>query len=141
MEFVDYKVKHSRFILTKPVPCLLKDSCFDAAHQHYVEHRVVRYENVGGMVLHVPPRPHLAAVNGREEAGCSRSGNKLCVEGDALEFRAQAAQLAQAPSSRDWRTSSIAPKIDGVSVPVRLQPASDCGGIQAHPHPAELVFD
>ena len=52
---IDYKVKHPRFILTKPVPCLPKDPCFDAAHQHYVEHRVVRYENVGGMVLHVPP--------------------------------------------------------------------------------------
>jgi hypothetical protein len=72
------------------------------------------------MVLHVPPGPHLTTVNSREKPRSGRTGNKLRVKGDALEFRAEPILLVLPASSRNGCSPCVAAEENSISVPVRL---------------------
>jgi hypothetical protein len=68
-----------RGILLEPLPRLVEDHRLDTAHQHDVQHRVVGDEDVRWVILHVPARPHLAAVHGGEEPRSRFPFHKLRV--------------------------------------------------------------
>src|SRR5438105_2706486 len=71
---------------------------FNAAHQHDVEHAVVGNENVRWLVLHVPARPHLCAIQLWEEAGSVWvKPDSIGVGLDGPEFLPQLCFLAGGP--------------------------------------------
>ena len=57
-------VHHQREYLVgvggEPIACLVEYRVLEFAHQHHIQHRVVRNEDVGWVGNHVPPREHLA---------------------------------------------------------------------------------
>jgi len=61
-------------ILAQPVARLAENHVFDVAHEHDVQHRVVGDEDVGRGILHVPPGPHLAAIDARKVIADVRIG-------------------------------------------------------------------
>src|SRR5262245_2435513 len=52
--------------LCEPLFGRLEHVVLDAAHQHDVQHRVVGDQDIRWGVLHIPARPHLAAIKPRE---------------------------------------------------------------------------
>jgi hypothetical protein len=71
-------------VLLQPLTRLVEDPGLNVAHQHNVKHGIVRYEDIGRMILHIPPGPHFTTIHGGEEA-CSRGPcDKLRLEGDFL---------------------------------------------------------
>jgi len=70
----------------EPLARLIENCRFDSTHEHDVEHRVVRDEDVGGGVLHVPPGPHLRTVHALEETLGGASCNRLRVLVNTPEF-------------------------------------------------------
>jgi hypothetical protein len=68
VEFVDDEMKDVRIaVLLKPLPSTLENIVLNAPHEHDVQHAVVRDQNVGGFIMHVPPRPHFRALRVLEE--------------------------------------------------------------------------
>jgi hypothetical protein len=59
MKLIDHEVKEVCRILLKSFPSPIENGLLDSAHEHDVEHAVVRDENIRRVVLHVPAGPHL----------------------------------------------------------------------------------
>src|SRR5208282_4788544 len=70
MKLVHDKMKQPGLVTRQPLPGRIENRCLHAAHEHDVHHRVVCYKDVGRLILHVPARPHLAAVHAWKESGC-----------------------------------------------------------------------
>jgi hypothetical protein len=71
-------------ILLQPFTRLVENSGLNAAHQHNVKHGIVGYKDIGRMILHIPPGPHLTTVHCREEARSRGTCDKLRVESNFL---------------------------------------------------------
>jgi hypothetical protein len=67
VEFVDDEREGVGFIGSEPVARLVEDRPLDLPQEHHVQHRVVRDEDVWRVLLHIPSRAHLCAVELCEE--------------------------------------------------------------------------
>jgi hypothetical protein len=63
MQLVDDKEEHVVVVRLQPISGAVEDAFLDPSHQHDVQHAVVCYKNIGGGQLHIPPPPHLSAVD------------------------------------------------------------------------------
>ena len=88
MQLIDDEVENTALML-EPLPRLFKYGAVFLAHHHDAQHRVVRDQDVGRSILHVPPGPHLRPVEARKEV---KDGGVLCFGGMLLgDPRASAA--------------------------------------------------
>jgi hypothetical protein len=54
VKLIDYKMEEVAAVARQPSSRCIKDRHLDPTHKHNIEHAVVRDENVGRLVLHVP---------------------------------------------------------------------------------------
>jgi hypothetical protein len=66
-------------IRLQPLPRSIEDGGFHAPHKHYVEHGIVRDENIWRVVLHVPAGPHFTSAETWKEPSCRPAGYKLSI--------------------------------------------------------------
>ncbi|MDK2744415.1 MAG: hypothetical protein NDI90_16055 [Nitrospira sp. BO4] len=141
MQLIDDEMEDVRRILLEPLPRLIENLRLDAAHQHDVQHRVVRDHDVRGVVLHIPARPHLTAVHGREEPCRRGSCNELGVSMRISQLGAQPAGRCRRTAPRHRRSPCVAPKVDPIRCTVRLEPRSGTRAIKGVTQTRELVLD
>ena len=131
----------------QPVARLVEHARLDAPHQHDVQHVVVGYENVGRRILHIPARPHFAAVHVLEVVARIRRQAVVISDRVAL-VRYSAHVVAKSPeaasragSARRRRLPGVAPESHAVARSVGVHPRERIVRIERLAQAAELVFD
>jgi hypothetical protein len=78
MEFVNDEMKHAP-IFFQPFAGLFENRRVSFPHEHDAQHAVVRDEDVGRSVLHIPATAHLTAIQPREKVHGVRIATTSCV--------------------------------------------------------------
>src|ERR1039458_2322053 len=140
MKFVYHKMNYVSVIRRQPLPGQVENRYLHASHQHDVQHGIVRNENVRRIVLHIPSRPHLSAVDAWEKARCGRSGYLLRFLLHAAKFFAEPPRPCRIPCSRDWRPAGVSAEVKAVAGPTHLEPVTRIGTVERSSHAPKLIF-
>ncbi|WP_231936962.1 hypothetical protein [Caballeronia udeis] len=62
VQFIDDEMKDVPAVRGEPTSGSIEYRRLDCPHQHDIKHAVVCDEDIGRLVLHVPPRPHFSAI-------------------------------------------------------------------------------
>jgi hypothetical protein len=141
VQFVDYKVKDVIRIPLKPMPSSVEHRCFDASHKHDVQHRVIRYQYVGWMILHIPTRPHLPTVERWEEPARRISSNESSVDVNFPQRCTKSICVRPGAVTRYGRAAGIATEVESVVRPILLKPCTRLGSIESISKTRQLVLD
>jgi hypothetical protein len=82
MQFVYDKVKYAAGVASQPQTRLFKDRRLHAAHEHDIEHGIIRDQDIRRLCLHAPTVPTLGCI--RVQAGKVIAELGLVVKTDEL---------------------------------------------------------
>ena len=140
MKLVDDEVKHVGRIF-KPAPRSGEYLVFDIAHQHDVQHAVVRDQDVGRSILHIPPAPHLAAVEAGKEALRVRASDPRGQRALSAQLRSQFRFCVVAlRTSGDRRPAGVSSKPEPVPSAVGAEPRAYPVAVERLAEPRHLIF-
>ena len=147
MELVHHQKELVGGVGFQPFARLVERARLDAPHQHDVQHVVVGYENVGRRGLHVPARPHFAAVYvGEVVARIRRQAVVRAHRGALALYRVHvgakvAEPVFRAGSARSRRLPGVPPESHAVARSVGVHPRERAVRIERLAQAPELVFD
>src|SRR5262249_16880994 len=122
VKFIDHEMKQSGAVSFKPLTCEIKKWNFHAAHQHDVQHRVVRNEDVRRRILHIPARPHFSTIHTGKESRGWRPRDSHSLPFHLAKLLPQLCFFRCVLSSGNRRFAGIAAKIDLIPSALVMQP-------------------
>ena len=149
VKFIDDKVEKVVFVGRQPSAGGIKDAVLDAPHQHDVQHAVVRDEDVGRRVLHVPAGPHLGAVRILEVVEDPRIGSRRGRESGAVPFQIHVVEppskfvplRVARPRTGYGGDAGVSAEPEAVAPPVLVEPLPRGLTVAGLSYSAELVLD
>ena len=136
-------------VARQPVARLVEDRALKAAHQHDIQHAVVRDQDIRRVLVHVPPGPHFGALRvlevGEDLVAARSSRRKPCPI--PLAFHVLHAPLQLLALGRvgfrtgNRRRASVATKPEAVAVALRRKPRAAIGAVACSADSPELVLD